>query len=101
MKIDLNQFRSSRAQIFAGRDRGSSVRTSIGDLVLDEANEIELEIPEDVYTINSSFFLGLFGKTIRKHGKEKFKNILKVNTLDFEQPLNDAIREALETEVLL
>lgn len=100
-RIDLNSYRSPQSKSFSGRDRGSLVRKNIGESQLDEATEIFLDIPADVRSISSSFFLGLFGKTIRKFGADKFKEMLKPNTNRFDIPIEQAIREAVQTDVLL
>jgi hypothetical protein len=73
--IDLNQARTSpAAKVFAGRERGKYWRVQFGLDSLDSASqEIRVLIPEDVISLNISFFLNLFGESIRKLGREKFK----------------------------
>lgn len=101
MEINLNTFRTAGAGIFAGRSRGVAVRQKVGEETIDRAEKLELLVPDDVFSINSSFILGLFGKTIRLHKKEGFLKRFSINTPDFDDSINDAIREALEEDVLL
>ena len=65
---------------------------------LEENNDyIKIIIPMDILSFNSSYFLGMFGKSVRKYGsKEKFlekykfecNEIVKIN-------INDGIMDAL------
>ncbi len=61
-------------RVYTGRDRGQRLR---GELGLDEADvaadTVLVIIPDDTYTISSSFFLGLFGPSVVKAGsKDEF-----------------------------
>jgi len=100
--IDLNNFRSSKSAVFAGRERGYEVRKKITDERLNSANKIRFVIPDDVYAINSSFLLGLLGDTIRIHqkNKEDVSNIIEIPE-DFKRTFEDAIREAGQVKNLL
>ena len=73
--IDLNLARTSpHAMVFAGRERGKYWRK---EFKLDEADRqegpFEVLIPDDIISLNISFFLNLFGESIRRLGKELFK----------------------------
>jgi hypothetical protein len=72
--IDLNQARTSpAAKVFAGRERGKYWRAKFKLDELDTVAEpITVLIPEDVISLNISFFLNLFGDSIRKLGRETF-----------------------------
>lgn len=73
--IDLNNARTSpAAKVFAGRERGKYWRTQFHLDSLDAATEpVTVIIPDDVISLNISFFLNLFGESIRKLGREGFK----------------------------
>jgi len=65
-------FKDLGMPVFTGRERGQQARI---DLKLDQlaANEVvEVRIPEDTYAVTSSFFLGLFGPSVRTLGGEGF-----------------------------
>ena len=73
--IDLNEARTSpAAKVFAGRERGKFWRIKFKIDELDEAPEaVRVIVPEDILSLNISFFLNLFGDSIRKLGKDGFK----------------------------
>lgn len=60
--IDFAQF---GGPVFAGRPKGERARRQ---LHLDEqdklADVVAVRIPDDTYSLNSSFFLGLFGPSV-------------------------------------
>jgi hypothetical protein len=60
--------------VFAGRPKGEKVRAELGlDAVDEEGTRVEVLIPEDIYSLNNSYFLGLFGKSVVHAGtREKF-----------------------------
>jgi hypothetical protein len=73
--IDLNEARTSpAAKVFAGRERGKFWRVKFRIDELDESTEtIRVVVPEDILSLNISFFLNLFGESIRKLGREGFR----------------------------
>lgn len=72
MKID---FREIGGQVFTGRPRGIALRERFKLERADSRLElVEVIIPEDVYSVTSSFFLGMFDKSILTYGsKDKFR----------------------------
>ena len=68
---NLIDFREIGGLVYTGRDRGERLRV---DLKLDDldasASEVNVEIPEEAYTISSSFFLGLFGPSVVHAGSK-------------------------------
>lgn len=93
--IYLEDFRARGSKIFTGRDRGKNVREAsrIDEIELNY-DEVVIVIPDNIYSINPSFFEELFINDIEKLGKEgflqKFKFISEGN-YKFEKPLNEAI----------
>lgn len=73
--IDLNKARTSpQAKVFAGRERGKYWRKEFNlDEVDKEEGTVEVLIPEDIISLNISFFLNLFGESIRRLGRENFR----------------------------
>ncbi len=73
--IDLNDARTTpAAKVFAGRERGRYWRTKFKLDELDNGTvPIRVLVPEDILSLNISFFLNLFGDSIRKLGRERFR----------------------------
>jgi len=75
-KVDLSQV---AGPVYTGRDRGEQLRLKYDLDRLDEGGTVvEVLIPDSTYTVSSSFFLGLFGPSVRKCGsvvgfREKFR----------------------------
>jgi hypothetical protein len=96
--IDFQKFRSAESKVFSGRDRGKVVRDQINfDELIKSTKKVEIRIPSDVYTVNTSFFLGLFGNIVRKLGelvfREKFIFVCEPSILD---DINEGIDRALK-----
>jgi hypothetical protein len=72
--IDLNIARTSpQAKVFAGRERGKYWRERFGLDALDASPDpVRVIIPLDIVSLNISFFLNLFGKSIRTLGRQEF-----------------------------
>ena len=96
MNIDLKQYINNK-KVLSGRDNGIELRKKLEIEKIEKENElIEISIPKDVYALNSSYFLGWLGKSVRKLGKEKFeqKYLFKSNEiikLNIEDGINDAL----------
>ncbi|MBA3342484.1 MAG: DUF4325 domain-containing protein [Gemmatimonadaceae bacterium] len=96
--FDLNTYRSAGSRVFAGRDRGREVRIKamLDDMDI-EPGEVEVSVPADVFSVNSSFFLGLFGPSIRSLGGPGFRAKYRFVGRDISRVVNDGIEEALNT----
>ncbi|MGH7584002.1 MAG: hypothetical protein ACREL5_12330 [Gemmatimonadales bacterium] len=96
--IDLAHYNSSGIRVYAGRDRGEAVRAKAK---LDEADDspdtVEVKVPDDIFSITSSFFLGMFGKSIRKLGESEFRQRYRFTGPSIGEVVEDAIHEALRT----
>jgi hypothetical protein len=76
MKIlDFGKYITAGVGILAGRERGHRARTAERlDAVDRKADEmVKVVVPEEVYSINSSFFLGMFEKSIVDLGEAEFR----------------------------
>ncbi len=76
-KLNLHNYRNSGSKIFSGRDNGIEARKKLNLDKLDKSpGQITISIPKDTWSINSSFFGGLFESsviTLREKGfKEKY-----------------------------
>jgi len=94
--IDLGAYRTAGTLVFAGRDRGKQVRGKAGlDEADKDANPIVVHIPEDIWAITSSFFLGMFGPSVRSLGEEGFATHYLFTGKDISPIVKDGLREAL------
>ena len=88
--IKLQAYRKPKSKMYSGRDHGIEVRNK---LKLDEKDRDEKK-----YTINSSFFGGLFSDSVIFLGKEKFKekyNFLGENGETLKKTLVNDIEEGI------
>lgn len=95
--IDMKDYVGNK-KIISGRKNGAETRKKVKLEELEENNDnIKVTVPMDVLSFNSSYFLGMFGKSVRKYGsKEGFlkkyqfvcNEIVKIN-------INDGIMDAL------
>lgn len=97
--INLSQFKSSRANIMLGRKMGEYARLI---LKLDEVDqlvkknpklEIEFQFPDEVYTINDSFFKGLLDTTFKTLGYDTFKARVRFYTN------NEVLKQKLDSDI--
>lgn len=99
MTINLADHRRDGAAVFSGRQYGSDLRRSLNLDVHDQDLEtIEVVVPDGTLSLNSSFFLGLFGPSVRKFGAEGFKEKYLFNCpARIQTNINTGIRRALLT----
>lgn len=69
--INFSQF---DGPLFSGRERGESARKKVGLDAIDCSDaQVNVIMPKDLLTVTSSFFLGMFDKSILHCGtKDKF-----------------------------
>lgn len=71
MNID---FANLGMPVFTGRERGKKARAQFKLDNIDTQEEVvNLDIPDEVYSVTSSYFLGFFGDSVRTLGREGFK----------------------------
>lgn len=103
--IDLEIYRVQTAKVFTGRDRGLFVRNeSHIDEIEEKHEEIEIIIPDNIYSINPSFFEELFFNVVNKLGKANFLSKFKFTNLgeyNYVKPLNEAIERILRTKTAI
>lgn len=103
-EINLDDYRSRDkvnkivSKVFTGRDRGVVVRekSKIDELENDYEN-VRIVIPEDIYSINPSFFEELFYNVVKKIGKDEFFQRFEIEYqgYDFSDKLTEAIERIL------
>lgn len=76
MNIDLKQL---QGRFLSGRERGREIRKARGIDNIDAENKnVQVIFPDEVELISSSFFLGMFGKSILQYAsKNKFREKYK------------------------
>ncbi|MEM5539934.1 DUF4325 domain-containing protein [Olleya sp. AS48] len=103
--INLEEFRTPKAKIFTGRDRGEQVRKdSKIDEIESKFENVDFIIPANLYSINPSFFEELFINVVKKLGEEKFYakfNFKNEGTYNYEKPLKEAISRILREKTAL
>jgi hypothetical protein len=74
MTIDLSKARSAQeVDVLAGRDKGEYWRGQFSIDALDRTEgEVRVHVPNDLSLLSLSFFLNLFGKSVRMFGREAF-----------------------------
>ncbi len=96
VKINLSRFRGEGSKIFSGRDKGVKARKELNLNELDNSNEeISIIIPRDTWSINSSFFGGLFESSIIKLNENDFRRKYKFK-LDDGSDLNDDLQRNID-----
>jgi hypothetical protein len=75
LKIDLNEARTPPdSGLLSGRDSGLATRKRFQVSKMDRApGVVTVIIPDEVFSMNTSFFLGLFGDSVRELGEEGFR----------------------------
>lgn len=101
--IDLNQCRKKDSKVLSGREIGVKWRKNfLLDNIDNSDKEVEIIVPDDLYSINISFFLGLFGDSIRALGAECFKKKYKFKCDAFlRKNIDKYIDKALRTSDIL
>lgn len=95
--LDLADYQSDGAKIFAGRPRGSAVRNAAQIASFsDSKDDLEVRVPDGTYAVTSSFFLSLFGQTIRDLGAEEFRRRVRFTGKDISRVVEQSIWEAVE-----
>lgn len=93
------------SKVFTGRDRGEDVRKASGiDEIEKKYKEIFIIIPDNIYSINPSFFEELFVNVVLKLGGEKFREKFKFQSIgnyNYERPLSEAIIRILRKKTAI
>lgn len=99
--IDLARYHTAGVRLMSGRDRGVLVREKVDLDVLDAAlaatpgSTVTVRIPAEVIFVSSSFYLGLFGPSIRRLGAQAFEERYLFEGPHSASNLRVAIREAI------
>lgn len=109
--INLEDFRvrdtktGAISKVFTGRDRGEFVREkSRVDKIESNYSSVTIIIPNNVYSINPSFFEELFVNVVKKLGKDDFLKkftFISQGNYDYKKQLNEAIDRILRPKTAL
>ena len=73
-EYNLSIYKGEKFKVLSGADFGKEVREEFKMDELDaQTDEVLFYVPDYVYSLNSSFFSGLFQKSIRALGEQKFR----------------------------
>lgn len=109
-EINLEDFRVVRSKnvyskVFTGRDRGRFVREqSRLDQIDGQYETVKIIIPEDIRSINPSFFEEMFVNVVKRHGRDEFLRKYHFKSLgdyNYEKPLTEAIERILRTNTAI
>lgn len=98
--IDMDAYRTSSVGVFSGRQRGRKVRSSANIPEKDQDdNNYMVNFPSDVYHVASSFFLGMFGDSVRALGEEEFRGKYCFNgPPSLDRVVRSGIEEAMKED---
>lgn len=99
IRIDLNDARTSReSRVLSGRERGIECRRRFQISKLDNSSDhVIVSIPRDIYSVNTSFFLGLFGDSVRDLGRNGFSEKYEFDCDNIHrETITDGIERALK-----
>lgn len=107
--INLETYRSKDNQrgilskVFTGRERGENVRQeSKIDQYVKNGDEITIVIPEDIFSINPSFFEEFLFNAVTQLGKEEFfKRVVFKPTNKFTRQIVEAVDRILRQRTAL
>jgi hypothetical protein len=95
-KVDLGNYQDKDVRVFAGRDRGANARRATKLDEYDTTDEtVEVRIPPETFAMNSSYFLAMFGQSIRALGAEGFKKKYRFTGKDIKETIESGIKDAL------
>lgn len=105
INFELEKYRSEGSKIFTGRDRGLHVKkeSKINEIT-DKNDRINFIIPDNLFSINPSFFEELFVDIVLKIGKDEFYkkfNFINQGKYQYEKPLREAIDRILRENTAL
>lgn len=99
MEIDFGKFRRANSRVYSGRAEGYKVRDNLKLNELDlKSDMIKIKVPKDTLSLNTSFFLGVFGESVRTLGDNQFRNKYEFDCPSIvKRQIDDGITRALKT----
>ena len=101
----IDAVKNKKSKVFTGRDRGEFIRKKSNlDKIENEHASVNIIIPDDIYSINPSFFEELFVNVVQKLGKEEFMKkfvFTSEGDYNYQKPLQEAIERILRKKTAL
>lgn len=73
-RIDISTINNKKYKVLSGVELGKTARKYFNlDLLDSQKNLVEFYVPDDVFSVNSSFFSGMFQKSIKTLGEKTFR----------------------------
>lgn len=102
MIIDLKDYRTQNANVFTGRPRGKDVRErAMIDQIEPKYEHIQINIPNDIASINPSFLEEFFRNVVTKLKKDNFLkkfSFINEGKYKIEGDLEEAIDRILRND---
>lgn len=94
-RIEMNSFYNTGSRALSGRDYGKICRQKVRlDFVENENDKVQIVFDDSLYSLNRSFFLGFFGKSILKYKKQGFYD--KFEFIGKEKIVTSVIEQGVE-----
>ena len=102
-KMDISVIQSKKYKVLSGVDLGKAARSFFKIDDLDEqTTHVTVVVPKDVFSLNSSFFSGLFHDSIVKLKEEGFRRKYIFECTDvIKKNVDDGIFYVLNTKNIL
>ena len=95
-RINLGNYADPGVGLLAGQERGRRVREKERLDAFDRTADIlHVIIPDEIYTVASSFFLGMFAPSVEALGEKKFREKYVFEGPDADEVVDQGIRQAL------
>lgn len=95
--INLEDYRTVGSKVFTGRDRGSDVRKRSNiDVLAGSTNEVVIQVPADIRSINPSFLEEFLYNVVQTLGKESFYEHVKFKFLGTRYDIGKDVDEAVD-----
>lgn len=103
MEIDLNNYKPLSVKVLSGREAGKDLRRKLNLDSVDLSDEVVIvKVPDALYSINSSYFLGAFGVSVRALGEQQFRKRYTFQCSDIiRRNIEDGISRALKDSDVL
>lgn len=101
-RINLADYHTHGVRVISGRGRGEKVRQAAELDKLDAQlgtrpdSHVTVVVPDSVVYVASSFYLGLFGPSIRRFDADGFRRRYRFEGPYSEENLKDSIKEAID-----
>ncbi|MEA3207131.1 MAG: hypothetical protein QOE70_188 [Chthoniobacter sp.] len=96
--VDLENYRNKGVILFSGRPKGEALRAKLrlDEIDVDPTARVKFLVPDEIVSLNSSFFLGLFSQSVKRLGEKEFRDKYIIEgPPEIEEDVDGGIRQAL------